>query len=225
MRGQILSCLILSAISSGCNYTRTKISDDNSRFELPAEQKAGLSYALVAQTVLNPRCVCCHGTSGCNGAPQNPILENYASVFANIGNVKRVVFENHTMPKRGSLDDREMSILWTWIGMGAPENASGSTPIPLGPTYESINQNIFQPKCVICHSPGNPGKRILLGKDDLLNSPLELVIPGNADESGLVVAVERSDEKRMPPAKDGKAPLGDLEKQAIRDWIQNGAKD
>ena len=58
-----------------------------------------------------------------------------------------------------------------------------------------------------------------------MNSPLELVIPGNADESGLVVALERSDDKRMPPGKEGYSVLKDDAKLAIRKWIENGAKD
>lgn len=225
MKGRVVTSVAVLIFSFGCNYTRMKTSSDTSKYNLPLDQKGNLSYAVAAQAVFNPKCVCCHGSSGCGGTPQNPFLETYAEVFANLGSIKHVVFETHTMPKRGNLDDREMSILWSWIDMGAPEVAAGSQPVPLGPTYESLDKNIFQPRCIICHSPGNPGKRILLGKDDLLNSPLELILPGNPDESGLVVAVERADEKRMPPAKDGNAPLNDLEKHAIRDWIQNGAKD
>ena len=64
-----------------------------------------------------------------------------------------------------------------------------------------------------------------MDKDSLMNSPLELVLPGNADESGLVLSVERSDKKRMPPAEDGYSALKDAEKTAIRLWITNGAKD
>lgn len=217
--------LIIFLGGFGCNYNRLKGPSlgDNSRFSLPSDQRENLSYAFVAQTVFTPKCVSCHGTSG------GVSLESYSSVAGNIGKIKASVFEAHTMPKRGSLGEQEMSILWTWIEIGAPEQApnggGGPTPIPLGPTYLSINQNIFQPKCVICHSPGNPGQRVPLGKEDLLNSPLDLVLPGNADESGLVIAVERLDDKRMPPAKEGYAALKEDEKRAIRDWIQNGAKD
>jgi len=117
-----------------------------------------------------------------------------------------------------------MSLLWTWIEMGAPEKAPGegpgTPPEPLEPTYASLYQNVFKPKCVTCHSPGNTGSRIPLTEEGLLNSPLELIIPGNPDESGLVVAVERNDDKRMPPAKEGYSKLKDEEKAAIRAWIE-----
>lgn len=94
---------------------------------------------------------------------------------------------------------------------------------PLVATFESINENIFQKKCQSCHNPAGEGRRVLLDYVSLMTSPLELVIPGNADESGLILALEREDEKRMPPAEDGYAPLpvGDI--FIIRQWIDNGA--
>jgi mono/diheme cytochrome c family protein len=111
--------------------------------------------------------------------------------------------------------------------MGCPKESSGGGPTDppeeLKPTYDSIDKNIFQAKCVSCHRAGEDGERVSLAKQDLLNSPLELVIPGNPDESGLVIAVERTDEKRMPLAKEGYGPLSDKEKEAIRKWIEDGA--
>ena len=221
----VFSSLIV-ALFVGCNYNRIKdpnLGGNNSRFSLPADQRGNLSYALVSQKVFVPKCISCHGTSG------GISLESYQSTLANIEKIKSSVFDARTMPKRGTLDPAELSVLWTWIEIGAPEQAPGGgpgpTPLPLGPSFASIDQNIFQVKCLVCHSPGNPGKRILLGKTDLLNSPLELVVPGNPDESGLVIAIERADDKRMPPAKDGYSELKVEEKSAIREWILNGAVD
>ncbi|HEY8272238.1 MAG TPA: c-type cytochrome domain-containing protein [Pseudobdellovibrionaceae bacterium] len=96
---------------------------------------------------------------------------------------------------------------------------------PLVPSYESINKRIFIAACKDCHNSGGSGKRVLLDKVSLLNSPLELVIPGNPDESGLVLSLERNDDKRMPPSKEGYAPLKEEEKAVIRKWIENGAMD
>ena len=87
------------------------------------------------------------------------------------------------------------------------------------------DKQIFQISCTECHSPSGTGKRILLDRESLMNSPLELIIPGNPDESGLVVSIERSDDKRMPPAKEGYVALKNEKKAAIRKWIENGAKD
>lgn len=220
MKWQAIASFTLLLPLFGCNYTKLKDPNgsDNTRFSLPADQRADLSYGLVARRVLIPKCVSCHGTSG------GVSLENYSDTLRHLDAIKRTVFETRSMPKQGALDDRELSILWTWMEMGAPENAENGEPGPQLPplegTYDSIAKNIFEPKCVACHSAGNSAARIPLTKDELLNSPLELVIPGNADESGLVIAVERTDDKRMPPAKDGYSALKAEEMQAIREWIQ-----
>lgn len=96
---------------------------------------------------------------------------------------------------------------------------------PILPTFESINRNIFNKSCTKCHNETSSGKRVLLDKDSLLNSPLELVLPNNPDESGLVIAIERTDKKRMPPPKEGIKALGAEAQSAVRKWIENGAVD
>lgn len=217
--------LVTWLFAAGCNYTHLKGSlaaGGNSRFSLPSGERGQLSYTYVAEHVLS-KCISCHGNSG------GINLETYSQVTSNLNGIRKTVFETYSMPKRGSLSEAELSILWTWMEIGAPEQApdgsAGPKPEPLRPAFDSIDKNILKVKCITCHSPGNSGQRILLDKENLLTSPLELVLPGNADESGLVIAVERQDAKRMPPAKEGFAALRDDEKQAIRDWIQNGAVD
>ncbi len=131
------------------------------------------------------------------------------------------------MPKTDSLSNKELSILWTWIEIGAPakpqSGISEPPSEPIQPTFESINKNIFQVGCVKCHTPDKSGKRVLLTKDELMNSPRLLVLPGDADESGLLIALERKDEKRMPPAKEGYSQLKKDQLKAVRDWIIQGA--
>ena len=96
---------------------------------------------------------------------------------------------------------------------------------PLEPKYSSIRQRIFEQRCVDCHSPGETAEKVpLIGWKELLNSPRELVIPGNVEESGLVIAIQRTDKKRMPPPRTG-PPLDASEIKAIRDWIQQGASN
>lgn len=90
-------------------------------------------------------------------------------------------------------------------------------------TYESIRSHIIEPKCLTCHNPTGEGNKVPLDRQGLLDSPLELVLPGNADESGLIIALERKDDKRMPPAKEGYSALKPEQIQIIREWINNGA--
>jgi mono/diheme cytochrome c family protein len=209
----------------GCTYTKFKGSsgDENLKFSLPQEKISELSYAVVNQKIFVSKCISCHGNSG------NISLESYADVVRNISLVEKSVFLEKTMPKKNSLSDEELSYLWNWIKLGVPEQSQNRNPepapVPVLPAYESINKNVFMTSCIDCHKPSGSGKRILLDKDSLLNSPLELVIPGNPDESGLVVALERIDDKRMPPVKEGYTELKEEVKTAIRKWIENGAKE
>lgn len=220
--------ILILLILVGCNYTKIKgpTDGDNSKFDLPPEKISSLSYDLIFQKVLSTRCVSCHGNSGSIN------LESYAETIRNIALIEKVVFQEKTMPKKGSLSPEELAYLWNWIRIGAPEQAQGGdlappveAPEAIVPTYTSINKLVFQKSCVDCHNPTGSGKRVPLDKDFLLNSPLELVLPNNSDESGLVIAVERADSKRMPPAKEGYSALSNEAKEAIRKWIDNGAKD
>ncbi|MBC7467277.1 MAG: hypothetical protein H7256_14900 [Bdellovibrio sp.] len=193
------------------------------KFGLPGDKISELSYSMINHRIFFPRCVACHG------AGTNVNLETYAGVVSNLALIKKAIFQDMSMPKQGSLSVEELSYLWNWINLGAPEQAQNGnlSPAPesILPTYDSINTHVFMSSCKDCHNPNGSGKRILFDKESLLNSPLELIIPGNPDESGLVIAIERMDDKRMPPGKEGYSQLKDEDKLAIRKWIENGAKD
>jgi hypothetical protein len=83
----------------------------------------------------------------------------------------------------------------------------------------------------MCHAPGKPTARVpLVTWKDLLESPLDIVIPGNAAESGLILSVTHEDpDKLMPPPRDkegkptGYSPLSAREIQVLMDWINRGA--
>ncbi|MFZ3231526.1 MAG: c-type cytochrome domain-containing protein [Pseudobdellovibrio sp.] len=217
--------ILFSFFVLGCNYTTYKKTTDfeNLKFTLQPEEISNLSYITLKNKFFAPRCNSCHGYSG------NISLESYADILLNINLIKKVVFQDRTMPKQGFLSDEEQSYLWNWIKLGTPEFSANTNqdtkPEAVVATYDSINKFVFSLSCKECHSPSGSGKRVLLDKESLMNSPLELIIPGNADESGLIIAIERSDDKRMPPAKEGFSILNPEAKTAIRAWIQNGAKD
>ena len=226
----LLTGTLLAVFLTACNYTHAKPGpgEGAAAFKplVPDEKASLMNYAFISQTILIPKCVSCHGNSG------GVNLETYENVFAQRHAIHESVFVEHGMPKRGVLTDAEQRLLWHWLSMDCPKDApSGGgpvTPVPSGdvlPTFDSINTHIIQAKCVSCHSAGQDAKRIPLDKVSLLNSPLDLVLPGNADESGLVIAVERTDARRMPLSTEGYGPLSEKEKAAIRAWITNGAKD
>ncbi len=132
------------------------------------------------------------------------------------------------MPLGAPLSPRQKKMLLDWISEGAPEFGDKPTPPPpmLLPAFASIHDLVLVPYCIACHSPGNPGKRVPLNTlDDLLNSPLGIVLPGNPDESDLVIAVRRTDKKRMPPPNSGVQSLSSDQISVIVNWISNGAKE
>ncbi len=211
----------------GCGY----IVYDNSTpkqkltYNLPAEKIASLSYPVLAQKVFTPKCISCHASS------DEISLATYADIVKNKDLIMKAVFVDKTMPKKGSLSEEELAYLWNWLEIEAPEfpqNGEIDPPIleePLVATFASIDKNVFQVTCKECHNPTGTGKRVGLDKDSLMNSPLELILPENPDESGLIIALERSDDKRMPPAKEGYSAIDEKSIAVIRKWIANGAKD
>lgn len=95
----------------------------------------------------------------------------------------------------------------------------------LEPTYHSIKSNIFQTRCLGCHSAGGTAAAVPLGDlTQMIQSPREIVLPGNAEESGVVIAIKRTDSRQMPPAASGLKRLDQEEISCVEQWIQEGAK-
>lgn len=223
-------------------------------FSLPTEQTALLSFSYVYEKVFQPKCISCHGKAeGVSLESYEDIAVNILkikrSVFETKSMPKRGELDKEEQailwtwldmgaPKDSVAAGSEVGDSnggGPGLGDGSGDNpnpdregsgdSSGSPVLPLTATFSSISKNIFEPKCVSCHAVGKDAKRILLDKASLLNSPLELIVPGDADESGLIIAVERDDKNRMPPEKEGYSKLSDAELTAMRTWIVNGAID
>lgn len=93
-------------------------------------------------------------------------------------------------------------------------------------TFMLIKERILSPRCFSCHSGGGMAGHVSLEtREDLIDSPLEIVISGNPDESGIIIATTRTDDKRMPPPDSGIPPLTAAEIDAIRRWIAEGARE
>jgi mono/diheme cytochrome c family protein len=208
--------LLLSFSMAACSSYQEKDVKDLSR----SQGGGTISYSTVREKVFVPNCVACHGTSG------GVNLESYKSVKLHLKKIEKVVFVTQTMPKGRNLGSAESELLRTWINAGAPETVTGETPStgePLQPTFASIKKKIFEPKCLACHTPGGAAAGVSLDSDkDLLGSPRDLVIPGNPSESGLYIAITRTDSKRMPPPSSGASALSTEEVIAIKQWIEVG---
>jgi uncharacterized membrane protein len=177
--------------------------------------------------IFQAKCVFCHGTSG------GVNLESFEGARRSLGRIYQATIVQRRMPKLPypPLTMRELSLLNGWIRTGGlndpiPAPPERPPPLPLEPKYASIRENILAKKCLVCHSPGGKAERVpFVTKDDLLNSPLEIVSPGNAEESGLVLALSENARKKMPPPDSGMTGVTPEELAMIKDWINKGAKD
>ena len=82
-------------------------------------------------------------------------------------------------------------------------------------------------KCITCHRPGGEAPRVLLNTvKDMIDSPLEIIIPGNPEESDLILTLDRENSiNPMPPFDSGISGISTEELETIKDWIKKGAKD
>ena len=202
---------------SGCQlYYKEKPQEG---FLLPVDLST-ISYQMVSQNIFSSRCISCHGNSG------GVNLESYSSVKQHLAAIEATALITKTMPKNGSLTPSEAALLSAWIRAGALENPQMPIPEePLEPTFISIKKKIIDKRCIGCHSVGGKASGVpFTSLKEILDSPREIVLPGNPDESGLIIAVERMDNKKMPPPEIGKS-LTQEEIEVLRQWIEIGAPE
>lgn len=222
----LLAMLVLGVIAwTGCSYHVDKNPLDNSALDIPTELIEKVSYQDVYSKVFQPRCIGCHGSSG------GVNLETYQSARSFLSRIHQSAIIERKMPKAPypPLSRDELQLLAAWVEAGGPEfpiNGNPPPPPPLEPKFESIKSNIFQVKCMSCHGPGGTAARVSLAtKEDLINSPLEIVIPGNPEESGLILVLQEGARKKMPPPESGISPVKLEEIKIIEEWIKNGATE
>jgi uncharacterized membrane protein len=242
MNQKIMMFTIL-IFAMGCNSYKSKVAAEEA-FVMPAS----IDYQFVQQKVFQPFCIRCHSAAGGNAGDVN--LETYESVIFNLPTVRMEALEKKSMPRKkdgGPLPDIQQEVLRLWIESGAsregkPEPAPSPTPEPMPtpdpgptptpppevlvqPTWDDISSKIITPKCIKCHSAGGHAEDIPLGdKTFVLDPQNDIVTVGQPEQSGIVIAITRTDKKQMPPVKTG-LTLSPSEIEAIKTWIQNGAKD
>src|SRR6476661_3432862 len=88
---------------------------------------------------------------------------------------------------------------------------------------EKSARTVLEARCIACHGAARMSDLDLRERDTILKGGKRgpAIVPGKADESLLYKAIRRDGELQMPP---GKAALTAAEVNAIRDWINSGAK-
>lgn len=216
------SIFIILLVISSCNY---KIDKGELEYSEPSDEMLNtISYKQLRSEVLVPKCLSCHGNSG------GVNLETYESTYKHLADIHRSCLQTKTMPKApvSSLDSRQVEVLTAWIEAGGPENPRNTDAPDTDETestsgFNKIKQEIIEPKCISCHMPGEHAGHIPLNtKDDLLNSSLNLLVPGKPDASLFYTITGPGAMNMMPPI--GVEPLTDIQREMIRVWIQEGAQ-
>jgi uncharacterized membrane protein len=241
--------ILLAALTLvACNSYKSKLQPQKDGNVIPAS----IDYAFVNAKVFQPYCIRCHSLAGGNKGDVN--LETYENIIANLADIENEALVEKSMPPAragGPLGAYEQNVLKLWIDSGAPKDAVSEpgptpepsptvapptpTPIPaptpvvdpvsVEPTWNSIYTNIFEPKCIKCHQAGKEGRDYPLADRAYVTDEENLFLKiGNPARSNLYIAITRQDRGIMPPPKTG-MPLSDQEREAIRIWILNGAKD
>lgn len=225
--------LFLSAFGllfEGCSYRKEKNISDLNSIIVSRELMESISYQEVKNKVFLPKCISCHGNSG------GVNLENYSSARSHLDQIAKSSLINKTMPKTGNepLTAGEYLLLAAWVKAGGPETPLNGTDTPppspvevLKPEFASIKKFIIDRKCLSCHKPDGKASRVPLNTtQEMIDSPLEIVIPGNAEESGLILSLDwENSTKPMPPKESGISQVSPEEIQIIKEWINKGAKD
>ena len=202
------SYYLILALLSGCSFDHLK--DQGTKVGTAAILDRPVTYAEVYQAVLLPRCVGCHSAQASNGVN----LETFESTEPLASQIEKAALKDKTMPKGGSLSDEEAQILSTWIAQGATRNG-GSPPNPRlreRITWAVVRDEIFEYKCLDCHSPPRAEKDLDLTSLDLVRSKINLIF----DRS--VVTREADQVMPRPPFEH----LTVEEKQALAQWIALG---
>ena len=216
---------LLFIVLYGCGKKSALIFDDGSVSVSPALIRS-VSYKEIKEKVFDKSCIGCHGDSG------GINLESYTAAYQHLEGIKQTVLLRKNMPKAPykNLSRTQLEIVTAWIEAGGPDKPlDGSDPgeteeTELKPTFASIKNHILDKKCMSCHSAGNSAARIPLStREDLINSPLDIVVPGDLDESGLLIVLEVGSRKYMPPVTSGISPVTEEQKRVIREWIEKGA--
>ena len=89
-------------------------------------------------------------------------------------------------------------------------------------------QPILSEKCIICHGQDRHSREAELRLDirdkAIARSEAEIaIIPGNADQSEMVLRIESDDPDMVMPPPDHGEPLTDEQRKLIRRWINEGA--
>ncbi len=206
-------------IFTGCGDFFESQSDPLTTENLSSQ--ASIDFEEVKQKIFEPFCIRCHINYG-----------NFASVKINISEIL-ISIEQNRMPRNSPpLEEELKNLLRTWVAEGAQEfqnDAPQEQPIDqdpavLKPTWESLSLHIFEPKCLVCHSPNGKAPWVdFSSRSAMAKTLLKHINFENPDNSNLIIRL-RDPEEPMPPLppQSNLSQLTPEEVLVVIEWINSG---
>lgn len=205
---------------SACNVY-FKVNKDKPLAPLLETNEAQIDFAIIKESFLVNRCTTCHQQ-----------YNSYQSVKLELANIQKTI-EVDRMPKSGSpLSLEQKKLLNDWIAIGAPEfqgQQPPQEPQPVLPSWSSVSETIFFPKCTVCHNPNGQAKfldlstqeALFLNKNKIFGDNQKLIDVENPEQSYLLSIVQDEFEP-MPPSYSGITVLNQSQIELLKDWISLG---
>ena len=106
------------------------------------------------------------------------------------------------------------------VQVAATKSLSGSEKV----VFDRDIRPILSDKCYFCHGPDANKRAADLRLDDEESAKATAIVAGKPDESELIKRILSTDpDVRMPPP-ESKLTLGDVEKEKLQRWIEQGAE-
>ncbi len=232
--------LILVLMNTSCGIYISKNQNKAPKLDLNAilsNPNARVNFSQVNTAIFNTSCIQCHNSAQVKGGV---ILETYADVKTNIKEVIADI-QSGDMPLNGALSLEQLALFNLWIKQGYPEVDTQDAPPPIEepspsatpistpnpeaplllPTYQSIRDQIFAPKCLLCHGVnGSQHSDFPLESYEQMITKGDLIVKGNPSKSTVVQEIEKGS---MPTRRSGLPKVTPEELQVIKAWILNGA--
>lgn len=217
-----MKSLFVLLVLVGCNYKIEKKPPITTI--RPSQQTLdSISFKILKEEVLNPKCIACHGNSG------GVNLESFTSALNHLAAIEKSTLQTKTMPKSPmtSLNERQLELLTAWIEAGGPEFSRGQHGPDDSTESETINfgfvkKKILDSKCLSCHVRGGEANELPFEtREDIIVSSKNLVVPSKPGQSLIYTITAPGARDMMPPYP--MTPLKEEERETIRKWILNGA--
>jgi uncharacterized membrane protein len=189
---------------------------------LDEQENLSVDFLSVKKAVFLTRCISCHEQ-----------YKDYSSVIRKLPAIQAAVKSNRMPKSGGPLTDNQKLILANWIAEGSPETSDGTAepqlPSILEPTWKSVSENIFVPKCLVCHSSQGQAKfldlssrqNIYENRNRLFGQNLKL-IDLDMPEKSYLIEILRDEEEPMPPAWSNISRLTEIEIKVLMQWLALG---